>query len=215
MKKVAVVLSGCGYLDGSEIHESVLTLLAIERHGGRYQCFAPELAQRRVMNHLTNEEMPDETRYVMVEAARIARGNIQNITTAKSEDFDALIFPGGFGAAANLSDFAVSAEHSQIHPDVEEFAKAVYALKKPMGFICIAPNLISGICGAGISCTIGNDKATAATLEAMGAKHSDCEARNIVVDTEHQIYSTPAYMLGQSILEVAEGIDKLVAEMLA
>jgi enhancing lycopene biosynthesis protein 2 len=214
MKQVAVVLSGCGYLDGSEIQESVLTLLAVERHGGNYQCFAPQIQQSSVVDHLTNQAMPNETRQVLVEAARIARGDIRDIASANAEDFDAVIFPGGFGVATSISDFATEVENMQIHPAVTKFARNMYVANKQLGFICIAPSLIPKICGTGISCTIGNDKETAAKLEAMGASHVNCSVDDIVVDAKHKVYSTPAYMLGNSISQVNQGIDKLVAAIL-
>ncbi len=213
MKKVAVVLSGCGFLDGSEIYETVLTLLALDKAGAMYQCFAPNIDQTRVVNYLTGDEA-NETRNVLVESARLARGEIVDIEDANGDDFDAIIFPGGFGAALNLSDFALQGEHCQVIPSVEKFAKQFVGAGKPLGFICIAPVMIPKICGEGVTCTIGKDPDTAATLSKMGAKHETCDARNIIIDPPHNVVSTPAYMLGKSIGEVAQGIEKLVKRVL-
>ena len=213
MKKIAVVLSGCGALDGSEIHESVLTLLAIDKAGAAYECFAPDMMQHRVMNFVTGQEIP-EKRNVLLEAARIARGKIRDIREANANDFDAVIFPGGFGAALNLCDFGIKGADAKIRDDVKTFAKKFIEQKKPLGFICIAPGMIPLICGKGVTCTIGTDPQTAKTLETMGAIHEPCDVRHAVVDRDHKVVTTPAYMLGKSIGEVADGIEKLVHHVL-
>jgi enhancing lycopene biosynthesis protein 2 len=214
-KKVAIILSGCGFLDGSEVYESVLTFLALDKAGVAYQCFAPDIPQYRVMNYITGQEVPNEKRNVLIESARLARGEIKPISQACASDFSAAIFPGGFGAALNLSDFALKGAECSINPDVEQFAKAMFAQHKPLGFICIAPALIPKICGKGVKCTIGNDVNTASQLTAMGAIHQNCTVGEIVVDEQHKVVTTPAYMLGQSIAEVAQGIEKLVAKVVA
>lgn len=214
MKKIAVILSGCGVFDGSEIHESVLTLLALSRSGVEYQCLAPNIAQRRVVNHLTGEEVSNETRNVLVEAARIARGKITDIANANPDDFDAMILPGGFGAATNLCDFALSGASCQVEPSVLKFTQTMAKAKKVAGFICIAPSLIAKIYGSGIKMTIGNDPDTIKTLAAMGNQHIECTVDSCIVDNDYKVVSTPAYMLGNNIAEVAQGIEKLVAEVL-
>lgn len=214
MKKVAVVLSGCGVFDGSEIHESVLTLLALSRAGAEYQCLAPDKLQRRVVNHLTGKEEPEQSRNVLVEAARIARGKIIDLAEANPDHYDALIFPGGFGAATNLCDFAISGASCEVEPVVLHFTRAMAAAKKPVGFICIAPAMIAKIYGSGIKMTIGNDPETIKTLTAMGNDHIECSVADCIIDNQHKVVSTPAYMLGQTIAEVAEGIDKLVKSVL-
>ncbi len=155
-KKVAVILSGCGVYDGAEIHESVITLLRLSQRGAQVQCFAPNIAQHHVINHLTGEEMP-ESRNVLVESARIARGEIKDLREARAEDFDALIVPGGFGAAKNLSDFAIAGAQCQVQPDVLALARGFVDAGKPVGLICIAPAMAAKIYGAGVQCTIGND----------------------------------------------------------
>lgn len=213
MTTVAIVLSGCGFLDGSEIYETVSTLLSLDKRDIKYRCFAPNIPQHRVINYLSGEPM-DETRNVLVEAARLSRGDIEDIATADATEFDAIIFPGGFGAATNLCDFASKGTDYTVNAAVKKFATQFVAQGKPLGFVCIAPALIPAICGKGITLTIGNDPSTATTLENMGAKHVTCDARNMVVDSEHKIVTTPAYMLATRISEVAEGVDKLVAEVL-
>ena len=212
MKTIAVVLSGCGVSDGSEIYETVCTLLSIEKAGAKYQCMAPNIPQRRVINHHTKEEVK-ETRNVLVEAARLARGEIIDIAHANPKDYDAVIFPGGFGAASNLSDFAITNDKSHMDKQTLQFAKKMAELKKPAGFICIAPNLISHIYGKGVKMTIGTDQATAHVLQKMGNLPMDCDCANIVVDEHHKVVTTPAFMLGKSISEISVGINKLVQEV--
>lgn len=212
-KKVAVILSGCGVYDGAEIYESVITLLRLDQRGVDVQCFAPNISQHHVINHLTGEEMP-ETRNVLVEAARIVRGDIKDIREANAEDFDALIVPGGFGAAKNLSDFAVNGAQLTVQPDVLALAQAFAAANKPVGLICIAPSMAAKIFGPGVVCTIGNDADTAAALTSMGAQHEECAVDDIVEDSQYKLITTPAYMRAQSISEAASGINKLVDRVL-
>ena len=212
-KKVAVILSGCGVYDGAEIHESVITLLRLDQRGAQVQCFAPNIAQMHVINHLTGEEMP-ESRNVLVESARIARGEVKDIREANAEDFDALIVPGGFGAAKNLSNFAVEGPHCSVNPDVLALAEAFADACKPVGLICISPALAAKIYGPGVVCTIGNDAGTAAAVEKMGGKHEECDVHDIVEDTQRKLVTTPAYMVAKSISEAAGGIYKLVDRVL-
>ncbi|NNJ18553.1 isoprenoid biosynthesis glyoxalase ElbB [Pseudomonas putida CSV86] len=212
-KKVAVILSGCGVYDGAEIHESVITLLRLDQRGAQVQCFAPNIAQRHVINHLTGEEMP-ETRNVLVESARIARGEIKDLGEADVNDFDALIVPGGFGAAKNLSSFAVDGPGCSVHPDVLALAEAFAEAGKPVGLICISPALAAKIYGPGVVCTIGNDADTSAAIVKMGGTHEECDVHDIVEDTQRKLVSTPAYMLAQSISDAASGINKLVDRVL-
>ncbi|EJM87409.1 MULTISPECIES: isoprenoid biosynthesis glyoxalase ElbB [Pseudomonas] len=212
-KKIAVILSGCGVYDGAEIHESVITLLRLDQRGAQVQCFAPNIAQLHVINHLTGEEMP-ESRNVLVESARIARGNIKDIREADVEEFDALIVPGGFGAAKNLSNFAIEGAGCTVQPDVLALTEAFAEAGKPVGLICISPALAAKIYGPGVTCTIGNDADTAAAMNKMGATHKDCAVTDIVEDKARKLVSTPAYMLAQSISEAASGINKLVDRVL-
>lgn len=212
-KNVAVILSGCGVYDGAEIHESVLTLLRLDQRGAKVQCFAPDVPQLHVVNHYSGDEM-DETRNVLIESARIARGKIRDVRELHVGDFDALILPGGFGAAKNLSDFAVSGPLCSVQPDVLRAAQSFARAGKPVGLMCIAPALAARIFGEGVQCTIGNDHETAAALQQMGAVHLDSTVEEIVVDEAHKLVSTPAYMLAGSISEAAAGINKLVDRVL-
>ncbi|MGE8406077.1 MAG: isoprenoid biosynthesis glyoxalase ElbB [Pseudomonas sp.] len=212
-KKVAVILSGCGVYDGAEIHESVITLLRLDQRGAQVQCFAPNIAQLHVINHLTGEEMP-ESRNVLIESARIARGNVKDLREADADDFDALIVPGGFGAAKNLSSFAIDGPGCNVHPDVLALAEAFAEAGKPVGLICISPALAAKIYGPGVVCTIGNDADTAKAIVKMGGTHEECDVHDIVEDTARKLVSTPAYMLAQSISDAAGGIYKLVDRVL-
>lgn len=214
-KRVAVVLSGCGVYDGAEIHEATLALLCLSRAGASVQCFAPDMPQMHVVNHLTGQVAEGEQRNVLVESARIARGNIKPVTAARVEDFDALVVPGGFGAAKNLCDFAVKGGQLTVQPDFLAFAHAMHAAGKPVGLICIAPTMAAAICGAGVKATIGNDAGTAAAVNTTGAVHCDCTVRETCVDRERKLVTTPAYMLAQSIADAYEGIGQLVDEVLA
>ncbi|WP_242207709.1 MULTISPECIES: isoprenoid biosynthesis glyoxalase ElbB [unclassified Pseudomonas] len=212
-KKVAVILSGSGVYDGAEIHESVITLLRLDQRGAQVQCFAPNIAQLHVINHLTGEEMP-ESRNVLVESARIARGNIKDIREADVDDFDALIVPGGFGAAKNLSNFAVEGAGCSVQPEVLALAEAFAEAGKPVGLMCISPALAAKIYGPGVICTIGNDTDTATAMNKMGATHEDCAVTDIIEDKARKLVTTPAYMLAQNISEAASGINKLVDRVL-
>ena len=213
-KKIGVVLSGCGVRDGSEIHEAVLTLLAIDQAGAEAVCMAPDIELAEV-NHCTMEPT-GARRKVLVESARIARGNITDIATVQAADLDALIFPGGFGAALNLCDFGQKGAAASVNPEVARLVREVHAARKPIGAICIAPALIAAILGeaATPTLTIGNDSGTAGEIEKTGSKHQQCGVTEFVVDRENKIVSTPAYMLGTRISEVAQGITRCVSEVI-
>jgi len=213
--KVGVIFSGCGVYDGTEIHEAVLTLVALDRAGAEIVCFAPDMDQVHVVNHLTGQVSPGERRNVLVESARIARGKVRDVATAQASELDALIFPGGFGAAKNLCDFAMKEADCTLHPEVARIIRQMHQAKKPIGAICIAPAILSKALGnQGPKLTIGTDTKTAAALERMGAKHEACPVREFIVDEEHKLVTTPAYMLANRISEAAEGIEKLVREVL-
>lgn len=212
-KKVAMILSGCGVYDGAEIHETVLTLLRLSQQGAQVQCFAPDKLQMHVINHLTGEEMPEQ-RNVLVESGRITRGQSRDVRELKAADFDALIMPGGFGVAKNLSDFAVKGADCTVDADVLAAIGEFRDAGKPIGLMCIAPALSARIFGEGVTCTIGNDEGTAAALEAMGAKHQVCTVDNIVFDSGNCLVTTPAYMVAKSISEAATGINALVDKVL-
>ena len=215
MKKVAVILSGCGVYDGSEIHETVLTLLAIEQCGASYRCFAPNIDQYHVVNHFTGNISEQESRNVLVESARIARGDIEDISDLVVDDFDALLVPGGFGAAKNLSDFAIKGSDSQINAAFQQVARAFIAHNKPAGYMCIAPAMLPLIYPEGVRGTIGKDAAIAESITSMGLTHVNCTVDNVVVDEKYKVVSTPAYMLATSISEAATGINRLVKTVLS
>ena len=213
MSKIGVVLSGCGVNDGSEIHESVITMLELDRAGAEMVLMAPNIDQLHVINHATGEEMED-SRNVLIESARNSRGNIEDIAGVTSENLDALIFPGGFGVAKNLSDYAMAGMECSINPDVLRLSREVHNDGKPIGVICIAPAIMAKILAGETELTIGIDEQTASDIDAMGAKHVLCPVDEIVVDKEKKVVSTPAYMEAQSIKQAASGIEKLVAEIL-
>ena len=215
MKKVAVILSGCGVFDGAEIHEAVISLLALARQGASVQCFAPNVPQLHVINHLTGEVSEGESRNVLVEAARICRGQIRDVAELDAADFDALLVPGGFGAAKNLCDFAIKGAECRIQPDVLKACQSFARAGKPAAYICIAPAMIPLIYGAGTLATIGHDEGAANAIEAMGGSHLNCPVSEFVVDQERKVISTPAYMLAQNIVEAADGIEKTVRQLLA
>ncbi len=213
--KVGVLLSGCGVYDGAEIHESVLILLALDRAGAEAVCLAPDVAQKHVVNHLTGQPAADETRNVLVESARIARGKVKSLSGFDPSTLDALVLPGGFGAAKTLCDFAFRGADCEVHPDVARVIRAVHAAGKPVGAACIAPVVLAKLLGGEQpKLTIGTDPATAAAVEKMGGQHVSCGGGRAVVDEEKRLVTTPAYMLDSPISEVFAGIEKLVAELL-
>ena len=213
MSKIGIVLSGCGVNDGSEIHEAVITMLELDKAGADMLLMAPNIDQLHVINHATGEEM-DDSRNVLVESARISRGDIEDIAVVTSENVDALIFPGGFGVAKNLSDYAMAGVECSVNPDVLRLSREVHNEGKPIGAICIAPAIMATILSGETELTVGFDEQTASDIDAMGAKHVLCPVDEIVVDKEKKDVSTPAYMEAKSIKEAALGIEKLVAEIL-
>lgn len=213
MKKIGVVLSGCGVRDGSEIHESVFALLAIDSQGCEAVCMAPDI-DFPVTSHLTMQET-GEKRNILMEAARIARGNIRDMKGVRAADLDAIIFPGGFGAAKNLCDFAMKGAAATVNPEVERLLKEMATAGKPIGAICIAPVIIATVLGReyAATLTIGTDAATAAEIAKTGAIHQECTVTGVAVDAKNKIVSTPAYMLATRISEVQEGIHNCVKEL--
>lgn len=212
MKKIAVILAGCGRMDGSEIHESVLTLLSIQQAGANYQCFSLDLDQDHVTNHLTNENV-HEKRNMLVESARIARGDVIELQKINIDEFDGLIIPGGNGIAANLFTLAQDGAEFQVNDVVADIARKFTNVSKPVGFICIAPVMIPAIYDFPVNMTIGTDKGTVEIVTARGAIHHDCQVNEICIDEEHKIVSTPAYMLANSIVGAYSGISKLCLEV--
>lgn len=210
--KIGVILSGCGVYDGAEIHESVLTLLAISRQGAEAVCYAPNVPQHHVINHLTGEVMP-ESRNVLVEAARIARGKIADLAAFKAGDVDALVLPGGFGAAKNLSDFAFKGPGCTVNPQVTDAIRAMVAAGKPVGALCIAPAVLAKVLGD-VELTIGQDAETAQALEALGARHKKTGHGEVVVDRKHKVVTTPCYMLDSTVAQIADGADNAVRALI-
>lgn len=214
MKKIGILLSGCGVKDGSEIHEAVLTLLAVDRAGAKAVFMAPNV-ELETVNHLTGEPS-GEKRNVLFESARIARGDIRDLAKVRAQDIDALVLPGGYGAAKNLCNFAYVGADAKAQEDVSRLVRELHQAGKPIGAICIAPAAIAAILGRDVKpqLTIGNDPGTAAALEKMGAQHRNCDVREFHVDEKNKIVSTPAYMLDARVGEVAEGIEKLVKKVI-
>jgi len=209
---IAVVLSGCGVYDGAEIHESVMTLLALKRQGAAYQCFAPDIEQHHVVNHITGEEMA-EKRNVLVESSRIARGDIKSLKEFKADDFDAVIFPGGFGAAKNLSSFAFEGPECTVDAEVSRTVKDMMASNKPIGALCIAPAIMAKVM-EGPELTIGSDADTVSALETMGAAHKLTDHGEVVVDEKNKLVTTPCYMLDANIEQIADGASNAVKAVL-
>ncbi|SIO23891.1 isoprenoid biosynthesis glyoxalase ElbB [Salinivibrio sp. ES.052] len=212
MKKVAVILSGCGVFDGAEIQETVLSLLALEQNDAQWQCFAPDIDQHHVIDHRTGEPM-SETRNVLTEASRIVRGDILPLTELNVDHFDALLVPGGFGAAKNLSDFAYNGDPVQVHQDMLAVCQAFSRAEKPAGYMCIAPIMIPQIYPKGVKGTIGNEPDIAAAFNRMGGEHIDCPVSDYVLDQRHHLLSTPAYMLATSVTDAAVGINRMVKKL--
>jgi len=214
MKKIGVLLSGCGVYDGVEIHEAVITMLALDRNGAEIVFMAPDIEQHHVVNHL-NGDATNEKRNVLIESARIARGNIENLQHVNASDIDGLIIPGGFGAAKNLSDFAIKGKDADVNPDVARIVNEMVATGKPVGAICISPAVLAKILeNRNPEVTIGNDYGTAEAIEGMGGVHIACTVDNIHIDHANKLITTPAYMLGPGINDVAKGIEKLVEALL-
>ncbi|MBN2235994.1 MAG: isoprenoid biosynthesis glyoxalase ElbB [Bacteroidales bacterium] len=212
MKKFAVVLSGSGVFDGAEIHEATLSLLAIAQAGAAYEIFAPDIQQHHVINHITGEEM-NETRNVLIESARIARGKISPLSSFDATAFDALLFPGGFGAAKNLSTLAFEGANCSVNMDVKKAIKAMLSAKKPIGALCIAPAVVARVI-QGVIVTIGQDKGTAEAIEAMGATHLNSDHGEVVEDSDNLVYTTPCYMLDATILDIYNGATNVVTAIM-
>lgn len=217
MKKVAVVLSGCGYLDGAEIHEATITLLALDKAGAEIVCAAPDIPQFHTIDHISGEPVEHGNRNVLLESSRIARGEIIPLAELSASSVDAVIFPGGFGAAKNLCTFGIDGPDCKIDPEAKRVILETLDSGKPLGVMCIAPALAAkAVEGTGyrLTLTIGNDAGTAKAIESLGAVHQNCPVDDIVFDEVNNVVSTPAYMLGPSIAPVAKGIEKLVEKVL-
>ncbi|MBC8207593.1 MAG: isoprenoid biosynthesis glyoxalase ElbB [Desulfobulbaceae bacterium] len=211
-KSIAVILSGCGNRDGAEIHEATLTLWAIHKHGADYQCYAPNIDQHHVVNHLTGNKM-DESRNVLVESARIARGQIMDLESFQAEAHDGLVIPGGLGAAKNLSSYAFDGPECTVNPATKQAIRTMATAGKPIGALCIAPAILARIL-PGITVTIGQDQNTATTITRMGGQHVPSLHGEITIDHTHKIVTTPCYMLDSRVDQIGDGADRLIAALL-
>lgn len=211
-KRFAVFLSGCGVFDGSEIHEAVSVLLAIDKTGSEYQCFAPDIDQFHVINHLTGQ-VEKESRNVLIESARIARGNVKIISLFDPDDFDVVIIPGGFGVAKNLCTFAVDGPDCMVNPEIEKAIIDAHQAGLPIGALCIAPALLAKVLGKGIV-TIGNDIGTAKAIEKTGAMHKITSSDEIVIDKKNKLVTSPCYMLDSPIRVIASGAENTIKALL-
>lgn len=212
MKKFAVILAGSGVFDGAEIHEATMTLYAIVKQGATYEIFAPDIDQHHVVNHITGEEM-NEKRNVLVESARIARGKISPLSKFDANNFDALILPGGFGVAKNLSDFAFKGADCIVNSEVEKAIIETNKLNKPIGALCISPAIVAKVL-KGAKVTIGSDEGTAKAIEAMGSTNEVTSHGEVIVDKKFKIYTTPCYMLDATIVNIADGALNIIKAML-
>ena len=210
--KFAVILAGNGVFDGSEIQETTMALYAIMKHGGEYETFAPDMDQHHVINHITGEEM-QEKRNVMIEASRLVRGDIKNLSDFNADDFDAIIFPGGFGVAKNLSTFAFDGADCSVNGEVENVIKAMAKQNKPIGALCISPVVVAKVLGD-VTVTIGQDQGTADAVKQMGAAHENTKHGDVTIDKKNKIFTTPCYMLDSTILDIAEDTDTVVKAMM-
>jgi enhancing lycopene biosynthesis protein 2 len=213
---VGVVLSGCGVIDGSEIHEAVSILIALDKRGAKIICMAPNISQAEVVSHLTRQPAAGP-RNVLEESARIARGQIRDLATVKAEELDALVLPGGFGAAKNLSSFAKDGPAMTVNPEVTRLFNDMMKAKKPIGLACIAPVIAAKLLGsAGLkpTVTIGSDKSTADAIRAMKATHQEVGPADICIDQANRLVTTPCYMNDVGPWVVFQGADKMVEQVL-
>ena len=213
MKKVAVILAGCGTIDGSEINETVTLLLALDQHDIEYQAFAPDAYQAEVWNHATGKRA-EERRNMLVEAARIVRGNILSLNKFNADDFDALLFPGGSGAAKNIFTYAYDGINFKVNKEVEKAIRDIHAQGKPIGAMCIAPLMVAKVIG-NVNVTMGSGECRQAKELAMiGCKHTETTHGGVAIDKENKIYSTPCFMLDARLKDVYQGAWNLVEEMI-
>ncbi len=213
MKKIAVILAGCGVYDGAEIIEATMSMYAIVNNGAEYQCFAPDIIQHHVINHITGTEMP-ESRNVLIEAARLARGEIKALESFNVDDFDAVIFPGGFGVAKNLSNFAFKGADCEVNPQIRNIVETMVTKHKPIGALCIAPAMIARIL-KNVHVTVGDDKNTAQAIEKMGGVHENKQHNQVCVDTKYKVVTAPCYMLKSNIVDIANDADAAVKALLS
>lgn len=212
-KRFAVILAGAGKLDGNDLHEAVLLLAAVARHGATYQCFAPDIEQHEVVDHLSGNPMP-ERRSVLRESARIARGDVKPLSAFKANDFDGLLMPGGYGVAKNLCTYAFAGENCTVNAEVAAAIKEMHAQGKPIGAMCIAPIVLAKVLGHG-TITLGQPSETSRDAEKMGMTLQSSGHGQVVVDKVNHLYTTPCYMLDSTIAEIWDGADALITAIMA
>ncbi len=210
-RRAAFVLSGCGNMDGTEIHEAVSALIALDRAGFEVVYAAPDIPQSVTRDYVSGEDA-DETRNVLREGARIARGDAVALADLEDDDYDLVVLPGGFGAALNISTFGTEGESCSVNPEVEGLLKRAHKAGKPIGAMCIAP-VIPARLFPGVKVTVGNDPEVAQKIEAMGAQHVECPVDDAVTDGEMRVVTTPAYMLAGGPAEVYAGAVRMVEEL--
>ncbi|MGZ3696415.1 MAG: isoprenoid biosynthesis glyoxalase ElbB [Bdellovibrionota bacterium] len=215
MKKAAVVLCGSGYKDGSEIRESVGVLWALAAENMKVQIFAPDLDQFDVVNCATGAAQAGEKRNQLVEAARIARGEIQPLGKLRAQDFDMLVIPGGFGAAKNLCTFAIEGGKGKVLPEMKAVLEGFQSAGKPIGAVCIAPAILAlAFPGKKFELTVGAKSEASAEIEKLGHVHVEKAAHEWHIDRKNRVGTTPAYMYDDAPLDkIFSGIKGLVAEL--
>jgi len=215
MGHMAVILSGCGFLDGSEIHESVLCLLALSQSGHTYHCFAPDIDQVKVVDHISKNAVAGQERNVLVESARIARGEISPLSTLKVSDFDAVVMPGGYGAALHLSTFAQDQEKCTVNEDFRRVVMEFHQARKPIGATCITPVVLAKIFEGVIpaTMTLGSSADANVHLSNLGMTVQSATAGEMISDDEHKVYTTPCYMEPPDLAAMYEGVKQMVAKL--
>ncbi|XP_047419201.1 glutamine amidotransferase-like class 1 domain-containing protein 3, mitochondrial [Sciurus carolinensis] len=220
--RVALVLSGCGVYDGTEIHEASAILVHLSRGGAEVQIFAPDVRQMHVIDHTKGQPSESEGRNVLTESARIARGKISDLAQLSAANHDAAIFPGGFGAAKNLSTFATDGKDCKVNKDVERVLKEFHGAGKPIGLCCIAPVLAAKVL-RGVEVTVGHEQeeggkwpyaGTAEAIKALGAKHCVKGVTEAHVDQKNKVVTTPAFMCETALHHIYDGIGAMVKKVL-
>ncbi|MCP1384423.1 isoprenoid biosynthesis glyoxalase ElbB [Runella salmonicolor] len=225
MKKIGVLLHGNGVFDGSEIHESVFALLAIEELGAEAVCFAPNVNQHHVLNHLTGQEMP-ETRNVLIESARIARGNIKDIVDVNASELDGLVMPGGFGTAKNITKWAFEGPSGPILESVKTLIVALVRQGKPIAGLCMSPTTIAKALegtefhahlsvGTTVEASPYDIAAISAGMESIGQVAEMASVREVAVDRDLKIITAPCYMMEANIVEVRENIRLAIEKLIS
>jgi len=207
MFRIAILLSGCGNMDGSEIHESVAAAIAIDQKGWNIVYTAPDVPQKRTVSYMSGKNIAP--RNALEESARIARGTVAKLSEELLDSIDAIVIPGGMGAALTLCDFALREESCQVHPEVEAFIKSAHRRGIPIGAMCIAPALVAR-CIPGVAVTIGTDHGTAEKIRKMGCEHFDCSPEESYTDMKNRVVSTPAYMIAEGPAQVLKGAESMV-----